>query len=130
MLSESTVSTNNNNSAATVGEWLAGLQPPPPSPLASRLSDILRDHMQEPVSAVPAVCLQKGEQMLSELMQSGSTDRATALTLLAVDALVTYAFDAASGDPTHIESRAANAMKRIAALGVAPDSAAIGSTAR
>lgn len=116
-MSESTVSTNNDASGATVGEWLAGLQPPPPAALADRLTEILREHAHHPASAVPEVCLQKGEQMLAELMESGSTDRATALTLLAVDALVTYAFDAASGDPAHIEERAANAMKRIAALG-------------
>lgn len=110
------VSSNTGSGAATVGEWLSGLQPPPPRALADHLALLLKSDLHRPVSDVPEVCLQKGEQMLSELMQSGSTERDTALTLLAVDALVTYAFDAASGDPAHIEERAANAMKRIAKL--------------
>lgn len=110
------VSSNAGSSAATVGEWLAGLQPPPPAALAERLTELLKADLQRPAAHVPEVCLQKGEQMLSELVRSGSTERDTALTLLAVDALVTYAFDAASGDPVHIEERAANAMKRIALL--------------
>ncbi|MEP6832877.1 MAG: hypothetical protein ABJB74_05755, partial [Gemmatimonas sp.] len=69
-----------------------------------------------PSTDVPEVCLETAERLLSELMTSGSTERATALTLLAVDSLVTYAFEAASNDPTRIEARAANAMKRIAEL--------------
>lgn len=118
MTNDAGVSSNNGagTNATTVGEWLEGLQPPPPPALAERLALLLKENSHEPISVVPEVCLQKGEQMLLELMKSGSTDRATALTLLAVDALVTYAFDAASGDPTLIEVRAANAMKRIAAL--------------
>ncbi|MEO7999782.1 MAG: hypothetical protein ABI852_20180, partial [Gemmatimonadaceae bacterium] len=114
MTGASEVSANTGIGAATVGEWLANLQPPPPVALADRLTELLKADLQRPVADVPEVCLQKGEQMLSELVKSGSTERDTALTLLAVDALVTYAFDAASGDPAHIEERAANAMKRIA----------------
>jgi hypothetical protein len=50
------------------------------------------------------------------LLASGSTSRATALDLLAVDALVTYAFQAGADDPARLEERAARAMARIALL--------------
>ena len=102
---------------ATVGEWFANLQPPPPRALADELRKLLVHEAARPVGDVPEVCLATGEKMLGELMQSGSTQRATALTLLAVDSLVTYAFEAASDDPERLETRAANAMKRIAELG-------------
>ena len=101
---------------ATLGEWFANLQPPPPLALALELRQLLAHEADRPVSDVPEVCLATGEKMLSELMKSGSTERATALTLLAVDSLVTYAFEAASDDPERLDSRAANAMKRIAEL--------------
>ena len=101
---------------ATVGEWFANLQPPPPLALADELRKLLAHDADRPVDDVPEVCLATGEKMLSELMESGSIERATALTLLAVDSLVTYAFEAASSDPSRIEARASNAMKRIAEL--------------
>ena len=113
----STASISNSESApATVGEWFANLQPPPPVALADELRKLLVREVERPVGDVPEVCLATGEKMLSELMKSGSTERATALTLLAVDSLVTYAFQAAATDPERIEARAASAMKRIAEL--------------
>ena len=107
---------NSASAPATVGAWFANLQPPPPLALADELRKLLSHEADRPVGDVPEVCLATGEKMLSELMKSGSTERATALTLLAVDSLVTYAFEAASDDPERLDSRAANAMKRIAEL--------------
>lgn len=103
--------------ATTVGEWFANLQPPPPEALAKELRTLLHDVASRPVGDVPEVCLETSERLLEKLMRSGSTERATALTLLAVDSLVTYAFQAASGAPEQIEARAAGAMRRIAELG-------------
>ena len=100
----------------TVGEWLSSLQPPPPLALVERLRSVLEPYANEPVSAVPDVCLRTGEAMLEALLTSGSTSRGTALDLLAIDALVTYAFEAAADAPADFEARAANAMQRIAAL--------------
>lgn len=105
------------HSPATVGEWLARLEPAPPPALATELQRLLAQYAALPVSDVPEVCLETGENLLAELMSSGSTERASALTLLTVDALVTYAFEAASYDGFRLESRAATAMQRIAALG-------------
>lgn len=100
----------------TVGEWVAQIEPAPPTALHRRLQDLVSAHAARPVSDVPDVCLEAGERLLDVLLRSGSTSRETALDLLAVDSLVTYAFQAAADDPTRIEARAALAMQRIAAL--------------
>ncbi|MES2522242.1 MAG: hypothetical protein V4617_06045 [Gemmatimonadota bacterium] len=100
----------------TVGTWFASLDPRPPAALASRIEGLLAPFAGQASERVPEVCLEVGEQLLHELLASGSTSRGTALDLLAVDALVTYAFEAAAQSPTTLEHRAARAMARIAAL--------------
>ena len=100
----------------TVGAWLESLDPRPPRALEERLSTLLAPLAHRPVSEVPESCLEAGESLLGVLLASGSTSRATALDLLAVDALVTYAFQAAADDPARVESRASQAMARIAAI--------------
>lgn len=101
---------------ATVGEWMARLEPAPPAALHQRLRDLVVPSAHRPVAEVPEACLEAGESLLDSLLASGSTSRATALDLLAVDALVTYAFQAAADDPSRLEARAARAMARIATL--------------
>ncbi len=100
----------------TVGEWMARLEPAPPAALHWRLRDLVAPSAHRPVVEVPEACLEAGEALLDSLLASGSTSRATALDLLAVDALVTYAFQAAADDPARLEARAAHAMARIASL--------------
>ncbi|MFN5580921.1 hypothetical protein [Gemmatimonas sp.] len=80
------------------------------------MSVLLAGAASRPVREVPEACLEAGEELLDALLASGSTSRASALDLLAIDALVTYAFQAAADDPARLEERAAQAMARIAAL--------------
>ena len=89
----------------TVGEWLDGIEPPPPPALHQRLRELVAAGVARPVSEVPEVCLEAGERLLDALLASGSTSRATALDLLAVDALITYAFQAAADDPARLEAQ-------------------------
>jgi hypothetical protein len=105
-----------NAPVTTVGEWIATVHPAPPPALHHRLQQLLTDGASRPVQEVPEACLEAGEQLLDALLTCGSTSRATALDLLAVDSLVTYAFQAAADDPSRIEERASRAMVRIAAL--------------
>ena len=100
----------------TVGSWLATLTPTPPAALRARLHELLVPYLDQPASHVPDACLEAGEHLLRKLLASGSTSRGTALELLAVDSLVTYAFQATASVPEQLESRAARAMERIAAL--------------
>lgn len=103
----------------TVGAWFVALTPAPPDGLRIRLAALLEPYADQPVQQVPEACLDAGEKLLGELLASGSTSRATALDLLAVDSLVTYAFQAAADDPGQLDPRAERALTRIAAL---PDS--------
>lgn len=100
----------------TVGEWMARIEPAPPAALHRRMGELLAADAERPVREVAEACLDAGERLLDALLASGSTSRATALDLLAVDALITYAFQAAADDPSQLEARAARAMARIAAL--------------
>ena len=101
---------------ASVGAWFATVEPPPPAALAVRLAQLLAPYAALPVAELPESCLHAGEKLLKGLLASGSTSRGTALDLLAVDALVTYAFQAAADEPARIEARAARAMAGIALL--------------
>ena len=56
------------------------------------------------------------QTLLSELLALDCAMRDRALDLLAVDALVTYAFEAASEHPDSLAQRATTAMSSIAAL--------------
>lgn len=100
----------------TVRDWLASVTPPPPPSLAARLAVVLAPHADRPEADVPTCCLEAGEALLEQILASGSTSRDTALDLLAVDALVTYAFQEAAGESATLEARASRAMARIAAI--------------
>jgi hypothetical protein len=104
------------SAGGTVGGWLASVDPAPPPALRQRLLSLVAADAHRPVDEVPDVCLAASERVLESLLVSGATSRETALDLLAVDSLVTYAFQAAADDPTRIEERAARAMARISAL--------------
>ena len=56
---------------------------------------------------------------MAALLPDGCLTRSSALDLLAVDALVTYAFEAAASDPEQLDDTARQALARIAALAAA-----------
>ena len=101
----------------TIADWLRTCTLRPPDTLAVRIAAVLGDDEQRPVEELPEVFLHAAERLVADLLRSGSTSRDTALDLLAADALVTYAFEAASAHPETIGARAEAAMTRIAALG-------------
>ncbi len=59
------------------------------------------------------------EQLLVELCARPDAGRESALDLLTVDALVTYAFGAASDEPPLLEQRARQAVLDVVRLGAA-----------
>jgi hypothetical protein len=65
---------------------------------------------------VADVLVDMSEASMTRLLLDGCLTRDCALDLLAVDALVTYAFEAASDEPSNLEERAGRALARIAAL--------------
>lgn len=100
----------------TIGEWLASRTPVPPPELLARLTTALGPALERDRAELWSACLGAAERMLVELLEGGCAGRERALDLLAVDALVTYAFEAACDDPGRLDARAQEAMTRVAAL--------------
>jgi hypothetical protein len=60
--------------------------------------------------------LAAAEALFIRLLREGCSSRASAVDLLVVDALVTYAFELDQGVPAEIEARAERAMTRVGRL--------------
>jgi hypothetical protein len=99
-----------------IGEWLTTRRPVPPDALAERVRRALAPALERDARELPDAALAAAEGMLRDLRRDGCTCRAQALELLAADALVTYAFEAAAEAPETLASRADAAMRRIAEL--------------
>ena len=90
-------------------EWLSSRTPPPPAKLAERLAEIVGDVAFESAGAANLL-LERGIQTL----RSALSDRDGALDLLAADALITYAMEAAADECATMDVTAAEAIQRIA----------------
>lgn len=116
----------------TAEQWLAARQPAPPEPLRERLRERLRGVVggAEAGAAgatgaaddVPSVLLERGAAALAGVLDGDASSRDCARSLLAADALVTYAFEAAAETPDGLEQRARAAIARLAALGAGAES--------
>ena len=102
--------------ATTPAAWLIDRQRVPPEPLSARLREVIGAQLHESTGDVADVFLATAEGLLTTLFGEGRTNRATALDLLCADALVTYAFEAASDAPDRLGARAERAMMRISQL--------------
>ena len=105
-------------SSGTVARWLASRTPAPPIQLASRIEHLVATASAGHDTAVPPVerLLDAADATMRGLLRDGCLTRESALDLLAVDALVTYAFEAAADRPEDLEALATGALARIAAL--------------
>ena len=101
----------------SLSRWLDARQPLPPPALRARIDAALGDSLDASEDAAMEACLSAGERVVASLLRANATTRESAIDLLAADALVTYAFEAASDRPAEIAARAADAMTRVAALG-------------
>lgn len=105
-----------------LAQWLALRHPTPPPALRARIDVALGLELHVDAGDDPSeTLLAAGERLVRDLLEVEATSRDSALDLLAADALVTYAFEAASERPVDLARRAAAAMERIAALGDALD---------
>ena len=100
--------------------WLDARRPIPPAALRARIDAALGPDLLADAGDAAETLLTAGERLVRSLLVDDATSRDSAIDLLAADALVTYAFEAASERPADLSSRAAAAMARIAALGDAP----------
>ena len=99
----------------TVRAWLRVRSPTPPPRLAERIEQVLGARCDADSADASACCVAAAEELLQDLLARPTAGRASALDLLTVDALATYAFEAAAAEPETLVARAANAMQRLAA---------------
>ncbi|MEP7346044.1 MAG: hypothetical protein ABI877_12285 [Gemmatimonadaceae bacterium] len=101
----------------TAADWLSTRTPRPPAALAARIASLLTSSDED--GDLPEALTTAAEQTLRALLHLNATDRAGALDLLAADALVTYAFEAAADGPETLEARATAAMHRLSSIATA-----------
>lgn len=104
-----------------LAQWLDLRQPVPPPALRARIDSALGPDLRAESGDPCETLLSAGERLVRQLLAGAATSRDSALDLLAADALVTYAFEAASERPAELRQRAAAAMARIATLAEASD---------
>jgi hypothetical protein len=80
----------------TVREWVEQRTPRPPAALARRMLEFLGDDIAGDASRTADLCLAAAERALRNLVSTERFGRDSALDLLAIDALATYAFEHAS----------------------------------
>jgi len=99
----------------TLRDWLGAREPAQPSALARRIVELAAPYEQAS-GDIAERCLTAAEQALSALLMSDVTSRRGAVDLLAIDALVTYAFEFASSEPARIPALASATMARLSSL--------------
>ena len=100
----------------TIREWLAERTPAAPPRLRTRIENALADRASRLTTDTPAESIAAAEELLRDLFVRPTAGRESALDLLVIDALVTYAFEAAATEPELLAARAGDAMARFSAL--------------
>lgn len=100
----------------TIGEWLERREPKPPTELMSAIRRALGDDIGHDAENASAILLTAAERGLRRIVASGETGRPIADDLLAVDALTTYALEAATETLKSLGGFADEAMKRFGSI--------------
>lgn len=98
----------------TIGEWLRSRTPTPPVELLEGLERALGPSLHADAEMATAEFLGAAERMLRELVAAGETGRPAAADLLTIDALTTYAVEAATETLDDLPDFAEDAMARFA----------------
>jgi hypothetical protein len=97
-------------------EWLRGRTPGAPPALIRCIEALFAAHPEWEALARADALVEASELLLRRVLVGNASARASALDLLAADACVTYAFEAAADEPDSITTRALSAKQRIAAI--------------
>lgn len=101
--------------ALSPAEWMRARAGDAPEPLLGRVEEILASLELPASTPVAEALLRAGEVLLDAVLRAASGEgRGVALDLLAADACVTWAFEAAADAPGTLGARAEAAMRRIA----------------
>ena len=97
-------------------DWLASRDAEAPAELTDCVAALFRSRPDWDRLARPDAFILASEQLLRRVLQGGAVARVSALDLLAADACVTWAFEAAADDPRSVPGFAEQATKGIAAI--------------
>jgi hypothetical protein len=95
-------------------QWLETRTPAPPPRLLHRIVEVLGPDTEAETSA--DLLVRAAERLLRELTARTTLGRDSALDLLTVDALVTYAFEYAAASPDTLRDATTRAIARLGAV--------------
>ena len=95
--------------------WVESRTPEPPTALLRRMRPVIERAEASGSVRTERAALDAALDLARDILCDGDAARGAAITLLAADALVTYAFEAAAEHPDGIDVLAVEAMNRIAA---------------
>ena len=93
-------------------DWIAARAPAPPPALSNRLAEIVGEDVCESSESLPDLLISRAEELLAHI----GNDRSSATDLLAADALITYAMEAAAEYSLDVERIASEAALRLATI--------------
>lgn len=96
--------------------WLDARLPQAPEALRRRIAELVAQHAEWESMPRQNALLLASEILMKDVLAAAPKDRNAALDLLAGDACVTYAFEAAADEPAELGALADQAMQRIAKL--------------
>jgi hypothetical protein len=100
----------------TLQQWLDARCPAAPAALKARIAELVREHPEWEAIPRAEALLDAGARLMRDVLAAAPKDRDAALDLLAADACVTYAFEAAADEPAQLVPLADRAMQRIVQL--------------
>jgi hypothetical protein len=105
----------------TVRDWITGRAAGVPAELTTRILALLRADADKDAVAAGQLCMAAATRSLDELLAAGRYGRDSALDLLAIDALTTYAFEHAceSGKPDAVHALASDGARAVSQLSIA-----------
>ena len=105
----------------TVRDWIAGRSATVPPELTARILALLGPDGEQGAERAGELCLAAATRSLDGLLAGGRYGRDSALHLLAIDALTTYAFEHAceSGKPDAVRALALDGAHAVSQLSIA-----------
>lgn len=95
--------------------WIAAARPEAPHRLVTRVNEVLDARPLRGTASVAEDLIEAADLLLREVLrEADGPARDRALDLLAADACVTWAFEAAAEDPAGLGARAKATMERLA----------------
>ncbi|MHB1311051.1 MAG: hypothetical protein ACYC3L_03455 [Gemmatimonadaceae bacterium] len=96
--------------------WLDSRVEEAPAALKARIGRLVDAHPEWEQMPVPEALIAASDVLMADVLAANARDRRTALDLLAADACVTYAFEAAAETPLMLVGLAERSMRHMALL--------------